>query len=76
MVFAIAICARPDPIIADEPTTALDVTVKKAVLDTLKKLAKQNNIAIILITHDMGVVAQMCDYLRLLAAKKLFKEQD
>ncbi len=76
MVFAIAICARPDPIIADEATTALDVTVKKAVLDTLKKLAKQNNIAIILITHDVGLVAEMYDYLRILAAEKLLREQD
>ncbi len=66
MVFAIAICARPDLIIADEPTTALDVTVQKAVLDTLKKLAKQDNIAIILITHDMGVVAEICDYVYVL----------
>ena len=66
IVFAIAICARPDLIIADEPTTALDVTVQKAVLDTLKKLAKQDNIAIILITHDMGVVAEMCDYVYVL----------
>lgn len=66
IVFAIAICARPDLIIADEPTTALDVTVQKAVLDTLKKLARQDNIAIILITHDMGVVSEMCDYVYVL----------
>lgn len=61
IVFAIAIAAQPDLIIADEPTTALDVTVQKAVLGTLKRLASQENIAIILITHDMGVVSQMCD---------------
>ena len=66
VVFAIAICARPDLIIADEPTTALDVTVQKAVLNTLKNLAKLDNIAIILITHDMGVVAEMCDYVYVL----------
>lgn len=66
IVFAIAISARPDLIIADEPTTALDVTVQKAVLDTLKRLAERDNIAIILITHDMGVVAEMCDYLYVL----------
>lgn len=61
IVFAIAIAAQPDLIIADEPTTALDVTVQKAVLGTLKRLARQEDIAIILITHDMGVVSQMCD---------------
>ena len=66
VVFAIAISARPDLIIADEPTTALDVTVQKAVLDTLKRLAQQDNIAIILITHDMGVVAEMCDHVYVL----------
>ncbi|WP_052731766.1 dipeptide ABC transporter ATP-binding protein [Devosia geojensis] len=61
IVFAIAIAAQPDLIIADEPTTALDVTVQKAVLATLKKLAREKQISIVLITHDMGVVAQMCD---------------
>lgn len=71
IVFAIAICAKPDLIIADEPTTALDVTVQKAVLDTLVKLTKQENIAIILITHDMGVVSEMCDYVYVLRHGKL-----
>ncbi|MCV6602092.1 MAG: ABC transporter ATP-binding protein [Cohaesibacter sp.] len=66
IVFAIAISAKPDLIIADEPTTALDVTVQKAVLETLRSLAKQDNIAIILITHDMSVVANMCDYVYVL----------
>lgn len=66
IVFAIAISARPNLIIADEPTTALDVTVQKAVLETLRSLAKQDNIAIILITHDMSVVANMCDYVYVL----------
>lgn len=66
IVFAIAISAKPDLIIADEPTTALDVTVQKAVLETLRSLARQDNIAIILITHDMSVVANMCDYVYVL----------
>ena len=55
IVFAIAISAQPDLIIADEPTTALDVTVQKAVLGTLVKLTRRENIAIILITHDIWV---------------------
>lgn len=71
IVFAIAICAKPDLIIADEPTTALDVTVQKAVLDTLVRLTRQENIAIILITHDMGVVAEMCDHVYVLRHGKL-----
>lgn len=71
IVFAIAICAKPGLIIADEPTTALDVTVQKAVLDTLVRLTRQENIAIILITHDMGVVAEMCDHVYVLRHGKL-----
>ncbi|MBO9403208.1 ABC transporter ATP-binding protein [Shimia sp. R9_3] len=74
IVFAIAISAKPDLIIADEPTTALDVTVQKAVLGTLVKLTRQENIAIILITHDMGVVAEMCDYVYVLRHGKLVEE--
>jgi peptide/nickel transport system ATP-binding protein len=66
IVFAIAIAAKPQLIIADEPTTALDVTVQKSVLETLLKLSRRNNVAVILITHDMGVVAEMCEYLYVL----------
>jgi peptide/nickel transport system ATP-binding protein len=71
VVFAIAICGKPELIIADEPTTALDVTVKKAVLGTLRKLAREHGIAIVLITHDMGVVAQMCDHVYVLRHGRL-----
>jgi peptide/nickel transport system ATP-binding protein len=71
IVFAIAIAAQPDLIIADEPTTALDVTVQKAVLDTLLKLCRQEDIAIMLITHDMGVVSQMCDDVYVLSRGRL-----
>jgi len=66
IVIAIAISAKPKLIIADEPTTALDVTVQKAILNTLTKLCRQHDVAIMLITHDMGVVAEMCDYLYVL----------
>ncbi|GLQ52899.1 dipeptide ABC transporter ATP-binding protein [Devosia nitrariae] len=71
IVFAIAIAAQPDLIIADEPTTALDVTVQKAVLATLKRLACEQQIAIVLITHDMGVVFQMCDEVSVLCRGRL-----
>lgn len=73
-VFAMAICGKPELIIADEPTTALDVTVKKAVLATLRKLAREHNIAIVLITHDMGVVAQMCDHVYVLRHGRLVEQ--
>ncbi|WP_120222901.1 ABC transporter ATP-binding protein [Sulfitobacter guttiformis] len=61
VVIAIAIALRPDVMIADEPTTALDVTVQREVLDLLRDLATDLGMALILITHDMGVVAQMAD---------------
>ncbi|MEP2981661.1 MAG: ABC transporter ATP-binding protein [Sulfitobacter sp.] len=61
VVIAMAIALRPDILIADEPTTALDVTVQREVLDLLRDLARDMNTALILITHDMGVVAEMAD---------------
>ena len=66
IVFAIAISAKPKLIIADEPTTALDVTVQNSVLQTLIKLSKEEEIAIILITHDIGVVSETCGYVYVL----------
>jgi peptide/nickel transport system ATP-binding protein len=66
IVFAIAIAAKPKLIIADEPTTALDVTVQSSVLQTLIKLSQEEDIAIILITHDIGVVSETCDYVYVL----------
>lgn len=58
VVIALVLCTEPDLIIADEPTTALDVSVQAQILDLIKKLATERNIGVILITHDMGVIAQ------------------
>ncbi len=61
VVIAIALACNPDLLLADEPTTALDVTIQAQVLDLIGDLRKKYNTAMLLITHDMGVVAQVCD---------------
>ena len=60
-MIAMALACEPDILIADEPTTALDVTIQAQILDLMRDLQKQLGMAIIMITHDLGVVAQMCD---------------
>ena len=61
VIIAMAVCCKPKLIIADEPTTALDVTVKAQVLELLKELQRDMDTAILLITHNLGVVWEMCD---------------
>ena len=61
VMIAMALACEPDILIADEPTTALDVTIQAQILDLMKDLQKQLGMAIVLITHDLGVVAEMCD---------------
>ena len=61
VVIAMALACEPDILIADEPTTALDVTIQAQILDLMTSLQKELGMAIIMITHDLGVVAQMCD---------------
>lgn len=61
VLIAIAICCRPKLLIADEPTTALDVTVQAQILSLLKRLVQDNGISLMLITHDMGIVADVCN---------------
>ena len=61
VVIALAICTDPELIIADEPTTALDVAVQSQVLDLIKQLARERQIAFMLITHDIGVIAQVAN---------------
>ena len=61
IIIATALACDPELIIADEPTTALDVTVQAQILELLKKLTKEKGTSVIMITHDLGVVASMCD---------------
>ncbi|MFB6136286.1 MAG: ABC transporter ATP-binding protein [Halobacteriaceae archaeon] len=69
-VIAIALSCDPDLIIADEPTTALDVTIEAQILDLLRELSDEFDVAIQLITHDLGVVAEMCDRVMVMYAGK------
>ncbi|MDA9596189.1 ABC transporter ATP-binding protein [Candidatus Pelagibacter sp.] len=61
VVISLALCCEPELLIADEPTTALDVSIQSQILELIKKLTKERNLAVILITHDMGVIAETAD---------------
>jgi peptide/nickel transport system ATP-binding protein len=61
VVIALALCAEPDLVIADEPTTALDVSVQAQIITLLKTLTRENKTAVMLVTHDMGVIAETAD---------------
>lgn len=71
VVIAMALACDPDLIIADEPTTALDVTIQAQILDMLKNIQKERNTSIILITHDLGVVAEVADRVAVMYAGKV-----
>ena len=70
VIIAMAVCSNPKLIIADEPTTALDVTVQAQVLELLRELQKKYNTALLLITHNLGVVWEMCDSVMVMYAGK------
>lgn len=76
VVIAIALACNPKLLIADEPTTALDVTIQAQVLDMIHELKVKNNTAMILITHDLGVVAQHCDYVAIIYAGEVVEYGD
>lgn len=71
VVIAIALACNPELLLADEPTTALDVTIQAQVLELMQKLNKENNTTTILITHDLGVVAEMCDEVAIVYAGEI-----
>jgi peptide/nickel transport system ATP-binding protein len=70
-MIAMALALNPDLLIADEPTTALDVTVQAQILDLIDRLQSEFNTAVALITHDLGVVAEHCDYIQVMYAGRL-----
>lgn len=73
-VIAIALSCEPDLLICDEPTTALDVTIQAQILDLINELKKELNIAVILITHDLGVVAETADRVVVMYAGEKLEE--
>ena len=76
VMIAMALICKPDVIIADEPTTALDVTVQKTILELLRDLQRSRNIAVIFITHDLGVIAQIADGIAVMYHGKIVEQGD
>lgn len=73
VMIAVALSCKPDLLIADEPTTALDVTIQAEILKELRRLARQLHTAVLLITHDLGVVSRVCDRVAIMYAGKVFE---
>ena len=73
VIIAIALACRPDLLIADEPTTALDVTIQAQVMDLMENLKKEFGTSMILITHDLGVVAEICDKVAIIYAGEILE---
>jgi oligopeptide/dipeptide ABC transporter ATP-binding protein len=76
VMIAMALCCKPELLIADEPTTALDVTIQAQILDLIKKLRKEMKMSVMLITHDLGVVAEMADKVIVMYAGQVVEEAD
>src|SRR5262249_40123145 len=76
VMIAMALALEPELLIADEPTTALDVTIQAQILDLMRGLQKETGTAIILITHDLGVVAEMCDRVAVMYAGEIVEQAD
>ena len=71
VVIALALAAEPKLIVADEPTTALDVSIQAQIISLLKKICKEHGAAVMLITHDMGVIAETCDRVAVMYAGRI-----
>jgi oligopeptide/dipeptide ABC transporter ATP-binding protein len=76
VMIAMALACEPELLIADEPTTALDVTIQAQILDLMRTLQRETNTALILITHDLGVVAEMCDRVAVMYAGEIVEQTD
>ena len=74
IMIAIAMSCNPKLLIADEPTTALDVTIQAQILDMLRQIKEDSNMSILLITHDLGVVAEIADYVIVMYSGKIVEE--
>jgi peptide/nickel transport system ATP-binding protein len=75
-MIAMALALNPDLLIADEPTTALDVTVQAQILDLIDRLKDEFNAAVVIITHDLGVVAEHCDHIQVMYAGRVIESGD
>jgi oligopeptide/dipeptide ABC transporter ATP-binding protein len=75
-MIAMALCCNPTLLIADEPTTALDVTIQAQILDLMRKLQEKFQMAIIMITHNLGVVSRMCDRVSVMYMGKIVEHAD
>src|SRR5688500_13988147 len=76
VMIAMALITKPELLIADEPTTALDVTVQAQILDLIKTLQRESGMAVIFITHDLGVVSGMCDRVQVMYAGRVVETAD
>jgi peptide/nickel transport system ATP-binding protein len=76
VMIAMALACKPDLLIADEPTTALDVTVQAQIFDLISELRERTGSAVILITHDMGAIAEMADRVAVMYAGRIVEEAD
>jgi oligopeptide transport system ATP-binding protein len=76
VMIAMALITRPELLIADEPTTALDVTVQAQILELIKRMQRELNMAVILITHDLGVVSGVCDRVQVMYAGRIIETSD